>query len=199
MVCLRFHTVAFQILKPRLQAAALRDDLQLHLLCTPPGTESPVLCHYLGTDVPPDSQISGLYTRFRPEAYPPKRIPLIPPAKLIMCILGTDDFRLSDFRSIEGKSQGPTVRRIVLEDFDHFFQLQTKVDLALSHGKPYIVPSFNIHQSLLRVRREWLEEQTGSKIIWIDTQQGIGLRVLPRAKGTGQPPNIDFDLDIEGG
>ena len=198
MVCHRFHAVAFHILKPRLRAAALREDLKLQLLCTPPGVDTRVSCNYIGTDEPKDNRVSGLYARFRPEAYSPNGSPIVPPGRVLFLFMGANDFMFANFGEIGEKGQKPSVRRVALDDFDYFFQLQTKVDLALAHGRAYIAPSFNLHRDFIRVRREWLEKQTGSNIIWIDANEGVGLRVRPHAKGTGKHPNVDYNLDIEG-
>lgn len=198
MVCHRFHAVALRILKPRLRAAALREDLKIQLLCTPPGIDTRVFCSYSGTDEPKDNRVSGLYARFRPEAYSPNGSPLVPQGRIFFLLLGTTEFMFANFGEIGEKDQRLSVRQVALEDFEHFCQLQTKVDLALAHGRAYIAPSFNLHRDFIRVRREWLEKQTGSNIMWIDANEGVGLRVRPHAKGTGKPPNVDYNLDIEG-
>ncbi|KAJ5112594.1 hypothetical protein N7532_000639 [Penicillium argentinense] len=197
----RFRDAVEHALKPQLVAISRRTDIKLMLLCaSPDSVQLRVRCKYLrtsGLSIDTDDMIrSGttiMHTIYRPEALAPESMPVEPTIGSIIMLVGGDDVVRASMN--ETAHKGFATRRAILEDYESFVQLRVKLNLVIAAKELFIAPAFIIHDGMIRLDREMLENNR-EELVWMTSDKSVGLRIQAFEKAVEDDAK-QFDLEIQ--
>ncbi|CAL5869746.1 uncharacterized protein PFLUO_LOCUS3976 [Penicillium psychrofluorescens] len=229
----RLHALILRILHYRLLAAASLPEYKLLLECFHPSsklTEPHVFCTYLGTDGLSDrhegqgslyesvdsvhrlSRLTGLYSRFRPEAHTDDDVSggmsrFVSSPRTTLLLPGIVGFMRADTNGDGEERSGTAVTRAVnLEGYEDFSQLCVVVNLVqVMPGTTLLRSAHTIEDGFIRLWREWLKRQgerwkaaarvaeeegpeaarilrDADETFWVDRNKTVGLKMRVREK-----------------
>ncbi|KAJ5154788.1 uncharacterized protein N7500_010227 [Penicillium coprophilum] len=189
----RFHALVLRIIHYRLLLSTPLREYELLLECFHPSsklTEPPVFCKYLGTDGLNEhhdcagslyenvdtarqlGQVTGLYSRFRPEVRKEEEQPSTNGSKFgfspgrTLLLSGVVGFIRADINGgREGNGGDAVIREVTLDGYEFFSQLCVVANLVqVKPGTSLLLSASTIEDGVIRLWREWLRDQSDEKI-----------------------------------